>query len=45
MGLAYCFRSTIQQKFPIVNPTGQETIGTEYLKNKEKVFMKIWGIK
>ena len=23
------------QKYPFVNPTGQETTGTEYLKNKE----------
>ena len=33
------------QKFPIVNPTGQETIGTEYLKNKEKGIYEDMGNK
>ena len=33
------------QKYPIVNPTGQETIGTEYLKNEEKGIYEQMGNK
>ena len=33
------------QKFPIVNPVGQETIGTDYLKNKEKGIYEDMGNK
>ena len=33
------------QKYPIVNPIGQETIGTEYLKNKEKGIYEDMGNK
>ena len=33
------------QKFPIVNPTGQENIGTEYLKNEDKGIYEDMGNK
>ena len=43
MEIGLLFQQQYNQKFPIVNPTGQETIALEYLKNKEKGIYETYG--